>query len=52
MSFADLLLFGAIRGKDGDEFVVLGQIRPTTSQTVYRSDWFGSVLPVGGGDQG
>jgi two-component sensor histidine kinase len=25
---------------------VLGQIRPTTSQTVYRSDWFGSVLPA------
>ena len=45
-SFADLLLFGATRGSAGDEFVVLGQIRPTTSQTVYRSDWFGSVLPA------
>ena len=45
-SFADLLLFGATRGSEGGEFVVLGQIRPTTSQTVYRSDWFGSVLPA------
>jgi two-component sensor histidine kinase len=45
-SFADLLLFAPVRGSDGREFVVLGQIRPTTSQTVYRSDWVGSVLPA------
>ena len=25
-------------------FVVLGQIRPTTSQTVYRADWVGTVV--------
>lgn len=43
-SFADLLLFAPTRGSGGEEFVVLGQIRPTTSQTVYRSDWVGSVL--------
>jgi two-component sensor histidine kinase len=45
-SFADVLLFAPTRGSDGREFVVLGQIRPTTSQTVYRSDWVGSVLPA------
>jgi two-component sensor histidine kinase len=48
LSFADLLLFGATSGSARDtdhaEFVVLAQIRPTTSQTVYRSDWVGSVL--------
>lgn len=52
LSFADLLLFAATTSgvADGsstgehDEFVVLAQIRPTTSQTVYRSDWVGSVL--------
>jgi two-component sensor histidine kinase len=49
LSFSDLLLFGATSASDeraeGDEeFVVLAQIRPTTSQTVYRSDWVGSVL--------
>jgi two-component sensor histidine kinase len=45
-SFADLLLFAPTRGSAGDEFVVLGQIRPTTAQTVYRSDWVGIVLPA------
>ncbi len=55
--FADLLLFGAVGdrtvgGADTDapvgppieQVVVLGQIRPTTSQTVWRSDLIGSVL--------
>jgi len=54
LSFADLLLFASTNTtgesvgdhppSDHDEFVVLAQIRPTTSQTVYRSDWVGSVL--------
>jgi two-component sensor histidine kinase len=52
LSFADLLLFASTTSgeprrdqpRDDDEFVVLAQIRPTTSQTVYRSDWVGSVL--------
>jgi two-component sensor histidine kinase len=47
LSFSDLLLFGATgsaSGEEADQFVVLAQIRPTTSQTVYRSDWVGSVL--------
>jgi two-component sensor histidine kinase len=45
--FADLLLWGKVgeqrEGATG-RFVVLGQVRPTTAQTVYRSDWVGSVL--------
>ena len=39
--FADLLLYAPVRGHDDDTFVVLGQIRPATTQTVYRSDWVG-----------
>ena len=46
LSFSDLLLFGATGdGVDDDgEFVVLAQVRPATSQTVYQSDWVGSVV--------
>ncbi len=29
--------------RQSGEFVVLGQIRPATTQTVYRSDWVGTV---------
>ena len=55
--FADLLLFaaadrsaGEASGPDGDEapsppFVVLGHIRPTTSQTLYRDDLVGELIP-------
>jgi two-component system, sensor histidine kinase PdtaS len=40
--FADLLLFAPTAGStDGDRFLVLGQVRPSTSQTVYRADWVG-----------
>ncbi|HEY2999304.1 MAG TPA: histidine kinase N-terminal domain-containing protein [Acidimicrobiales bacterium] len=45
--FADLLLFGVVgepRDTGGNRFVVLGQVRPTTAQTVYRADWVGTVL--------
>jgi two-component sensor histidine kinase len=42
--FADLLLFAPVRGSDGRRFVVLGQVRPTTGQTVYRRDWVGAVV--------
>jgi two-component sensor histidine kinase len=42
--FADLLLFAPVRGEPPDRFVVLGQVRPTTSQTVYRGDWMGSIV--------
>ncbi len=46
-SFSDLLMFGVVgqpRDDDGNRFVVLGQVRPTTAQTVYRADWVGTVL--------
>ena len=42
--FADLLLFAPVTGRRGNAFAVLGQIRPTTSQTVYRRDWVGEVV--------
>ena len=45
--FADLLLFGVVgehRDNGGNRFVVLGQVRPTTAQTVYRADWVNTVL--------
>ena len=36
--FADLLLFApTVDAPDGERFVVLGQVRPSTSQTVYRA---------------
>src|SRR4051794_14084192 len=42
--FADLLLYAPAHDTDGRGFVVLGQIRPATTQTVYRSDWVGTVV--------
>jgi two-component sensor histidine kinase len=44
LCFADLLLFTPLAGSDGERFVVLGQIRPTTSQTLYREDQVGRVV--------
>ncbi|MGH9078412.1 MAG: sensor histidine kinase, partial [Acidimicrobiales bacterium] len=44
--FADLLLFVPVRG-GGDRFVVVGQVRPTTSQTLHRDDLVGQVMAVG-----
>jgi two-component sensor histidine kinase len=47
LCFADLLLFAPVAGDDdgtGGRFVILGQIRPTTSQTLYRSDWVGVAV--------
>jgi two-component sensor histidine kinase len=45
LCFADLLLFAPTReAEDGDRFVVLGQVRPSTSQTVYRADWVGTTV--------
>ncbi len=41
--FADLLLFVPV-GTTTGRFVVLGQIRPTTSQTLYRDDLVGRVV--------
>src|SRR6476661_3392363 len=42
--FADLLLYAPVRGEVEDSFIILGQIRPATTQTVYRSDWVGAVV--------
>src|SRR3954462_14110552 len=52
LCFADLLLFAPLADGDGERFVILGQIRPTTSQTLYREDQVGRVIdqlerPVG-----
>ena len=42
--FADLLLFAPVAGGDDSRFVILGQIRPTTSQTLYREDQVGRIV--------
>jgi len=51
LSFADLLLFTAVgRSKtavgvgSSPSFVVVGQVRPQTSQTLYRSDMMGTEV--------
>ncbi len=43
LSFSDLLLF--VPTKDGDgSFIVLGHVRPSTGQTMYRADPVGQVF--------
>ena len=42
--FADLLLYAPECRDDARKFVILGQIRPATTQTVYRSDWIGTAV--------
>src|SRR5947209_13580692 len=44
LSFADLLLFVPVAGGDDRRFIVLGQVRPTTSQTLHREDLVGRVI--------
>jgi len=44
LSFADLLLFVPVDPRDPTQFLILGQIRPTTSQTLYREDQMGRVF--------
>ena len=44
LCFADLLLFVPIAGEEGRRFVVVGQVRPTTNQTVYRQDYVGELV--------
>ncbi len=43
LCFADLLLFVPADGRD-DAFVVLGQVRPTTNQTLHLEDLVGHVF--------
>lgn len=39
--FSDLLLFVPVDDEATERFVVVGQVRPSTSQTLYRSDMIG-----------
>ena len=43
LCFADLLLVAPVGDEADQGFVVLGQIRPTTSQTLYHEDWVGWI---------
>ncbi len=43
LSFSDLLLFGRTRTSSGD-LVLLGHVRPTTAQTIYRTDLVGEIF--------
>jgi two-component sensor histidine kinase len=43
LSFSDLLLFVPVAGRK-DRFIVVGQVRPTTSQTLYVEDLLGQEV--------
>jgi two-component sensor histidine kinase len=45
LCFADLLLFVPTSGA-ADQFVVVGQVRPTTSQTLHLEDLVGEIIPA------
>src|SRR5579871_4799115 len=45
LSFADLLLFAPVSRPGPTAFVVLGQMRPTTSQTLHHEDMVGEIIP-------
>lgn len=45
MSFADLLLFVPVGAGGGRAFAVLGQMRPSTSQTLHQEDLVGRIYP-------
>ena len=47
LSFADLLLYAPARPGDPSAFTILGQVRPTTSQTLYLDDEVGRTVPAG-----
>jgi two-component sensor histidine kinase len=42
--FSDLLLLAPMASREGHRFVVLGQVRPTTGQTLYRDDLVGTIV--------
>ncbi len=44
LSFADLLLFAPTNHTEDDRLVVLGQVRPVTTQTLYLDDQIGQLL--------
>jgi len=47
LCFADLLLYAPALPGDESAFTILGQVRPTTSQTLYLDDEVGRTLPAG-----
>jgi two-component sensor histidine kinase len=44
LCFSDLLLLAPVEGEEGHRFVVFGQVRPTTGQTLYPVDMVGTVV--------
>jgi len=44
LCFADLLLLVPVAGGPGSRFVVLGQVRPVTTQTLHREDLLGRIM--------
>src|SRR5437899_9731241 len=44
LCFADLLLFVPVTSGEPGRFIVLGQVRPTTSQTLHRDDLVGTFV--------
>ena len=44
LCFADLLLFVPVIGSETSRFMILGQMRPTTGQTLHRDDLVGSII--------
>ncbi|MGH9182763.1 MAG: sensor histidine kinase [Acidimicrobiales bacterium] len=44
LCFADLLLLVPLAHDPGDQFVVIGQVRPSTSQTLYHRDLVGELV--------
>ena len=46
LCFADMLLFAPVQGAQGNKLVCLGQMRPTTTQTMYREDQIGVFLAL------
>lgn len=44
LSFADLLLFAPTNQGNDDRFVILGQMRPATAQTLYLDDQIGQLI--------
>ena len=48
LCFSDLMLFASVGhpadGEGAERFIVLSQVRPTTGQTLYKTDWIGRVV--------
>ena len=48
LCFADMLLFVPLAGEGGRRFVIVGQVRPSTNQTLYRNDYVGEMVDESG----